>query len=333
MNAPWWKNVKSWFKQHWKTIRKVLSIAFAAAILILISMAVVKIDWNEVLSAIRGLPASALWLAALITASSYLVYSTYDLLGRWYTEHDLPWWKCMATGFISYAFTMNMGAPVGGLGLRLRLYTKHGLEPGVIMRIVGFSVTTNWIGYTLLAGVLFALGVVELPSSWKLDNGPLRIIGLLMVGAAIAYLGLCKFSRTRSSTIFGHTIELPSIGMAFIQIGLAVLNWMLIGAVIYILLQQNIPYFIVLATFLLSAIAGALAHIPGGIGVLESVFVALLSGSMARPEILGGLLVFRAIYYLGPLMLAGTWYLGTEAKIGRFNRHANCSSKSSRSVP
>ncbi len=329
MSAPWWKNARHWLKQHWKIIRRSLGIVFAVAVVILLSIAVAKIDWNEVLVAIRGLPASALWTAALITVSSYLVYCSYDLLGKWYTEHDLAWWKCMMTGFISYAFTMNMGAPVGGLGLRLRLYTKHGLEPGVIMRIVGLSITTNWIGYTLLAGLLFASGVVELPSNWKLDNGPLRIIGVIMVALAAAYLGLCKFSRTRSWTVFGHTIELPTIGLAIVQIVLAALNWMLIGGVIYVLLQQNIPYFVVLATFLISAVAGALTHIPGGIGVIESVFVALLSGSMARPEILGGLLVYRAIYYLGPLIVAGAWYLGTEARMGRFSRHANCSSKSS----
>ncbi len=330
MSASRWDDVRSWLKQHWKIIRRFIGIAFATAIVILITMAVIKIDWREVLGAIHGLPAGALWLAGLITAASYLVYSSYDVLGKRYTEHDLPWWKCMMTGFISYAFTMNMGAPVGGLGLRLRLYTKHGLEPGVIVRIVGLSITTNWIGYTLLAGVLFASGMVELPADWKLDNGPLRIIGAIMVAIALAYLALCKFSTTRSREIFGHTIELPSIGIALVQICLAVANWMLIGAAIYVLLQQNISYPVVLATFLVSAVAGALTHIPGGIGVIESVFVGLLSGSMARHEILAGLLVYRAIYYLGPLVVAGTWYLAMEARLGRFARHANCSSKPSR---
>lgn len=329
MSSPWWTGARDWLKQHWNIIRRILGIAFALAVLTLLGFAVAKIDWNEVLAAIRGLPAGALWLAVLIAATSYMVYSSYDLLGRWYTEHDLPWWRCISVGFICYAFTMNFGAPVGGIGLRLRLYTKQGLEPGVIMRIVGLSLTTNWMGYTLLAGLLFAAGAVELPASWKLDNGPLRIIGAIMVAAAVAYLGLCKFSSTRSWTVFGHTIELPSIGLAFVQIGLAMLNWMLIGGVIYVLLQQNVPYFVVLATFLISAIAGALAHIPGGIGVIESVFVALLSGSMGRPEILGSLLVYRAIYYVGPLIIAGTWYLAKEARSGRFSRHVNCSSKSS----
>lgn len=326
MSSPGWMTTRHWFQSHWKIIRRVLGIVFALAVLTLLGTAVVKIDWKEVLAAIRALPASALWLAALIAALSYLVYSTYDLLGKRYTEHGLVWWRCLTVGFICYAFTMNFGAPVGGIGLRLRLYTKQGLEPGVIMRIVGLSLTTNWMGYTLLAGILFASGVVELPASWKLDAMPLRIIGVLMVAAGVAYLGLCKFSSTRSWTVFGHTIELPSIGLACVQMGLAILNWMLIGTVIYVLLQQNVPYFMVLGVLLISAIAGALMHIPGGIGVIESVFVAMLSDLMARPEILGALLAYRAIYYVGPLIVAGAWYLGTEAKLGR---HVNCSSKSS----
>ncbi|MGP1615044.1 MAG: lysylphosphatidylglycerol synthase transmembrane domain-containing protein [Pollutimonas bauzanensis] len=327
MSAPRWRGVFAWIKRHWGVIRKVLTGCFVALILTLLGMAVVEIDWREVLAAIHKLPGRALWLAALITAASYTVYSSFDLLGKWYTEHGLAWWRTMMVGFISYAFTMSMGAPVGGLGLRLRLYAKQGLQQGVIMRVMGLSLTTNWMGYTLLAGAIFAAGMVELPPGWKLDNGPLRLIGAAMVAAGCAYLGLCAFSRTRSWTVLGHEIELPSIGMAALQISLAILNWMLIGAVIYVLLQQRIAYPMVLGALLIGAIAGALAHIPGGIGVIESVFIALLGASMGRAEILGSLLVYRAIYYLAPLLLAGTWYLATEVKMRKFARHANCSPK------
>lgn len=327
MNTSWWTSLKEWTRRHWKVLRKILTVCFVALVLSLLGLAVGKIDWNEVIAAIHKLPAKALWTAAIITAISYALYSTFDLIGKSYTEHALAYWRVAMVGFISYAFTMSMGAPVGGLGLRLRLYAKQGLQQGVIMRIMGMSLATNWIGYTLIAGTVFAAGVLELPPSWKLDNGPLRVIGAVMVVAVIAYLGLCAFSRKRAWTVFGHEIELPSIGMAVLQLALGIVNWMLIGAVIFVLLQQHIPYFVVLSTLLLSAIAGALAHIPGGIGVTESVFVALLGDSMGRAEILGGLLVFRAIYYVAPLLLAGAWYLGTEVKMRKFTRHINCSPK------
>src|SRR3546814_1965640 len=87
----------------------------------------------------------------------------------------------MLVGFISYAFTMNFGAPVGGVGLRLRLYTRQGLRQGVVMRVMALSLATNWIGYLLLAGMLFAAGGMTLPEGWALGNGALRLIGAAMV--------------------------------------------------------------------------------------------------------------------------------------------------------
>src|SRR3546814_19624401 len=94
------------------------------------------------------------------------------------------------------------------------------------------------------------------------------------------------------------------------------LNWVLIAAVIYVLMQQKVAYPMVLATLLISAIAGAMAHIPGGLGVIESVFIALLtSESMPHFEILGAILEYRAMYYLGPLFVAGTYYMAADANI------------------
>lgn len=310
-----WRRFTHWFGVHWHTIRRVLTVAFILLVVVLLGMAAVRVEWGEVVVAIQSLPQRALWTAAGLTVLSYTVYSTYDVLGGRYTGHGLAWWRCMMVGFMSYAFTMNLGAPVGGLGLRLRLYTKQNLQPAVIMRVLGLSVTTNWVGYLFLAGAIFALDVVELPAEWKLNDGPLRVIGVVMVLAGIAYLLLCALSKTRSWNLRGHEIELPSIGLAAIQVVVAMLNWALIGGVIYVLLQQKIDYFVVLSTLLISAIAGALTHIPGGLGVIEAVFIALLGSTMGRAEILGSLLVYRAIYYLGPLLIAGAWYLGAEARM------------------
>ena len=44
-----------------------------------------------------------------------------------------------------------------------------------------------------------------------------------------------------------------------------------------------------------------LAHVPGGLGVVEAVMLAALPG----PQTLAGLVAFRAIYYLIPLGLGG----------------------------
>ncbi|MBF6616278.1 MAG: UPF0104 family protein [Candidimonas sp.] len=312
----WWSGAMAWVRAHWAIISRVASIVFIGLVITLLIYAATQVEWAEVVKAIRALPAGPLWIAGLIVLASYLLYSTFDLLGKWYTEHPVAWWRVMMVGFISYAFTMNMGAPIGGLGLRMRLYSKFGLAQGVIMRVMALSVTTNWMGYTFLAGVIFALGGVQLPSNWELGNGPFRLIGVALIAAGVAYLLLCAFSRTRSWDIRGHTIELPTLKLALVQISIAALNWALMGGVIYVLMQQQVPYHLVLGTLLVSAIIGALMHVPGGLGVLESVFIALLaSEALPRSQVLGAILVYRAMYYIVPFFIAGVWYLAAEARL------------------
>lgn len=316
MTSGWWQRASDWLKSHWNIIRRILTLLFVGVIVTLLILAATRVQWAEVLKAVRAVPVSALWVAAAITLASFVVYSTYDLLGKRYTGHPLAWWRSMMVCFISYAFNLNMGAPVGSVGMRMRLYAKQGLAPGVIMRILALSFTTNWIGYMVLSGIIFALGGVQLPPEWNLGNGAFRLIGAAMCLGGIAYLLLCAFSSTRSWNIRGHEIELPTLGMALVQVGIGMLNWALIGAVIYVLMQQKVDYLLVLGAFLVSAIVGALTHIPGGLGVIESVFIALLaSEALPRSQVLGAILVFRAIYYLAPLFIAGLWYLGAEAKI------------------
>jgi uncharacterized membrane protein YbhN (UPF0104 family) len=312
-----------WYRSHQSGLHKVAVAVFVVAVLALLGYAITKVQWSEVIDAIVKLPNSTLWMAAAITLASYLVYSTYDLLGKWYTDHGLAWWRVIMVGLISYAFTMSLGAPVGGLAMRLRLYVKQGLEQGTVMRILGISFTSNWIGYVLVAGTIFGMGMMRLPQSWELGNGALQVIGVVMFGAGLFYLYLCAFSKTRSWNIRGHEIELPSIGLALAQISLAIMNWMLIAGIIYVLLQQRADYFMVLGILLVSAIAGAIAHVPGGLGVIESVFIALLPGDLPQSQILGAILVYRALYYVGPLLIAGAWYLAAEAKMSGPAKPAN----------
>ena len=46
-------------------------------------------------------------------------------------------------------------------------------------------------------------------------------------------------------------------------------------------------------------LAALVSHVPGGLGVLEGVVMVLLPGS----SVIGGLLVFRAVYFFVPLAI------------------------------
>ena len=56
---------------------------------------------------------------------------------------------------------------------------------------------------------------------------------------------------------------------------------------------------------------------PGAVGVLETVFVTLLGKQVDKPQLLAALLLYRAVYYLAPLAIAGVLYLGVEWRARR----------------
>ncbi|MGE0329100.1 MAG: lysylphosphatidylglycerol synthase domain-containing protein [Ramlibacter sp.] len=275
------------------------------------------IEWSRVDDAVRALPAPVLALAAALAACSHLLYSTFDLLGRHYTGHKLSAPMVMGVTFTSYAFNLNLGSIVGGVGLRFRLYSRLGLRGGAITRVLSMSLLTNWLGFLVLAGAVFALFPLPLPAQWQIGNGALRITGLVLLAAAMAWGALVTLSPRREFTVLGKRLPLPGPRMTLLQLAMSCANWMLIAGIIWVLLQGQVAYTTVLAVYLLAAIAGVVTYIPAGLGVLEAVFVMLLGKQLGEPELLGALLAYRAVYYLGPLLAAAVMYAVMETRARR----------------
>jgi glycosyltransferase 2 family protein len=102
--------------------------------------------------------------------------------------------------------------------------------------------------------------------------------------------------------------------MALLQLAMSCANWMLMAGAVYILLQGKIDYPAVLSVLLIAAVAGVITHVPAGLGVLEAVFIALLSHKLPEATLLGALLGYRALYYIAPLLVAALLYLTVEVK-------------------
>jgi uncharacterized membrane protein YbhN (UPF0104 family) len=220
----------------------------------------------------------------------------------------------MGVNFISYAFNLNFGSLVGGVAFRYRLYSRLGLANGVITRVLSISMLTNWLGYVVLAGTVFALLPPALPAEWPVTEGELRALGAALLLVPVAYLAACAFARRRDWSVRGHELSLPSLRFAGAQLAMSCSNWLLIAATVFVLLQQRADFPTTLAVLLLAAVAGVITHVPAGLGVLEAVFVALMAGLLPQGELLAALLAYRAVYYLLPLGLALLLYLALELR-------------------
>lgn len=276
-----------------------------------------RIDWHAVLAAGQQVPARVLLLAAALAAASHLLYSCFDLLGRHYTGHRLRARTVMSVTFVSYVFNLNLGSLVGAVALRYRLYGRLGLRYSVITRVLAFSMLTNWLGYILLAGLVFSLSPPDLPKGWQLGSAGLRVLGVALLLLAAAYLVACGFSERRRFHVRGHRFTLPGLRLALLQLTMSLSNWLLISSLIYLLLPEGAAWLQVVSALLVAAIAGVISHVPSGLGVLEAVFLALMGSAVPEAELLASLLLYRAFYYLLPLSLATLLYVVTEARARR----------------
>lgn len=291
-----------------------LQSAFTAALILLGAGLLMRhlgaVDWSATRSVLAELPGDALAAAALLSALSYAVYCGFDLLGRRTTRHGLDTRRVLAIGFVVHACALSLGP--AGAGVRFRLYARHGFPAHLSAALWLFNVATNWIGFLVLAGIALATGWIALPVRWDLPQAPLQAVGVALLGVVAAYGLACRFAHRRALVVRGVEFRLPPAGVALLQCLLSTANWLLLAAVVHTLLRERVPFDAVLGAVLGSALALAIVDVPAGIGVMETVFLAVLGSRVPPHEVLGALLAYRALYYLLPLALSSLVYLGLE---------------------
>lgn len=304
-------------KSHprWRLAKKVLTWLFFIAVAVLLVLYAQKINWEDVWKVIHDYNRLVLLGAAALVVVSYLIYGCYDLLGRAYCGHKLAKRQVMLVSFICYAFNLTLSTWVGGIGMRYRLYSRLGLPSSTITRIFSLSITTNWLGYILLGGIIFTFDVVDIPAHWYISDMTLHIIGVVLLLFIAFYLWACGFAKRRHFTIRGQKLVIPSWKFALAQMAISSANWIAMGVIIWLLMGHQTNFFFVLGVLLVSSIAGVIVHIPAGIGVLEAVFLALLAGEhTSQGVIIAALLAYRVLYYFIPLLLALIAYLILESR-------------------
>jgi phosphatidylglycerol lysyltransferase len=85
---------------------------------------------------------------------------------------------------------------------------------------------------------------------------------------------------------------------------------------LWFLLPEGAPPFLTfLPVFAAAMMAGVVSHVPGGIGVFESVILAAMPPDVPKTEVAAALLLFRGIYYLLPFALAVAVVALNEARL------------------
>ncbi len=251
------------------------------------------------------------WVLAIAsTLVAYMALAWYDRIALLHLGFKLSWTFISAVSFTTYALSHNIGMTMfsGGM-VRYRAYSTKGLTIADVGVLVVFCSFTFALGTTLLGGLvlLYEPEIVRplLPLS-GIGDGLIRVAGALMLLAVLLYVGGSALNL-KPLAVGTFKLVYPRLNITFRQLVAGPLELMGAAGIIYFALpvDHNPGFLVVLGIFLASFSAALLSHAPGGLGVLELVFVTALP-SVPKADVLAALLVFRLLYLIVPLCLGIT---------------------------
>jgi len=289
-----------------KIFQAVFGVGLFALATIVLYHELHGVHYHQVVQAMAAISDWRIVAAVSLTVVSYLLLTCYDVLALRYIRHPLPYHKVSLASFISYAFSNTIGLSLLTSGtIRYRMYSAWGLNLGEIGKVLGFTVVTLWLGIFTVGGGVFS---VEPQTLYLLGTAAPAVplfIGLFFLLIAVAYLLFPMLCRVPIN-IWRWQLELPEPGLAILQVILGACDWLCVGTIFVLLLpeQSELPFGMLLAVYLTAQLIALISHVPGGLGVFESLVLIMLK-DLPTDELFGSLLVFRSIYFLLPLIVAG----------------------------
>lgn len=262
------------------------------------------LSWADIESALADIPAQRWVLAVVCTAVAYAALAWYDRIALTHLGFKLGWRFIAAVSFTSYALSHNIGMTMfsGGM-VRYRAYSTRGLTLPDVGLLVAFCSFTFFLGTVLLGGVV-CLIKPDIPHAlFDVPHGAVRTIGLVMLGIVGLYVAGSAL-HLPPLRIWHYRLEYPRFGITLRQLVAGPLELLGAAGIIYCALPESVNpgFVVVLGVFLASFSTALLSHAPGGLGVLEFVFVNAMP-DVPQADVIAALLVFRLLYFIVPLVI------------------------------
>lgn len=286
--------------------------------------------YREIAIAVRSFPRARMVDALLWTMLAYVVLPGYDLLalayvGRLYNRSSkddggiasrgVGITRAGFAGLIAYGVSQTLGfAAVTGSAVRYRFWTVWGLSTAEIARAASFAAVTFTLGVVMVGGFALALEPASELTVLHLPPFAARAIGTAMLFVIAAFVMWSFHARGASFRINnaaarwigasadGVVVETPRPALAIAQLVVAAVDWSAAAAVLWVLLpaESRPPFAAFAGLFVLAHSAGLISHVPGGLGVFETLMVLGLRPFLPAGATLAALVVYRAVYYLLP---------------------------------
>ena len=259
----------------------------------------------DVLNSLAAIPLHRWALAVGATLVAYGALAWYDRIALLHLGKPLGWGFISLVSFTTYALSHNIGASViSGAAVRYRAYSTKGLnavEIGILVALCSFTFGLGTImlgGFVLIGEPELVTRLFDIPeTSGRIAGfGLLMLVGLYVLGSVMGF---------RPLRIGRYELIYPRPMIVLRQLFAAPIELLGAAGIIYFALPEagNPGFFVVAGVFLGSFSAALLSNAPGGLGVLEFVFLKAMP-DVSASDVIVALLVFRLLYLLIPLLFA-----------------------------
>ncbi|KAA9009797.1 phosphatidylglycerol lysyltransferase domain-containing protein [Histidinibacterium aquaticum] len=271
---------------------QALGLAVGPVLLWMLARRLDHVDLGEVMAALGRIGPGALLLALAATGASFLCLGAYDATVQAALGTGVPRGRAARAGRRAVAIgqVTGLGTLVGAL-VRWRALPELSLAASVhVSALVSLSFLAAAAPVTVMAALVW------------LPDMPLRTpvaVGGALTLVAVTALPLLAPRRLRElvgGLDHGKGLRLAlwaTADTAFAALAL----WACLPAGV------EISFGPLFAAYLAALSAGLLTNAPGGLGAFELVLLALLPG-VAAPDLLAGVLAFRAVYYALPALVS-----------------------------
>ncbi len=275
-----------------------------------------SVDPVQVMAQIKAAAPLSLFLAAIATAIAYAALVGYDALALRFIGKSVPLPVVALGGFLGYAFGNTIGVSViSGGAVRYRIYSAYGLDAFEVASVSGYIAAAIGTGLTLIGLAALSLHPDVIPQISALSPQVIRFGALAILGALSGVILFVSVKRHQLQ-IWRFTLQMPAPRSLAAQLAMTFVDVVAAAFALWILMPVGTPDLTsFIAIYAIAMMVGVLSHVPGGIGVFETIIIGTLPPSVHASDAAAALVLFRIIYYLLPFALGFVLVSLNEARL------------------
>ncbi|WP_416826779.1 bifunctional lysylphosphatidylglycerol flippase/synthetase MprF [Ectobacillus polymachus] len=286
---------------NWKKLLNIAKIIIPFVILIIVffegKKELTHLSIHQAVSVIKQIPNGGFYLAIIVGLLAVSTMFFYDFVMLRSVKAPVSIKKVFRISWIANSFNGIFG--FGGLigaGVRTMLYRPYIKEQGKLVKTIAWMTTAFIMGLSFLS-IFGLLGILQ--TSFILSERPWlwpALIGFSMIAPIYIIVSKLKLGRRTFATDVNNPTLLYSI--------VSLVEWTSAGVVIFVILRLlgvEIDFRQALGVYVISAIAGSLSLVPGGLGSFDLIFLRGMNQyGITTETTLSALLLYRLVYYIIP---------------------------------